>query len=526
MRHSVSTWSLLALAHFGAVQACDSSSPCQKSADAVPTCAKPCIESAAVTNAHCATTDFACQCSSSAAIQNAAFNCVISGCGPETGVQVLGSVSALCACVTASPTTPCTSLPATTTPAPGTTTTSVGVPTTSNPPPATTTQSTGPITTGPITTGPVTKGPVTEGPASCDASSPCQKSADAVPKCATSCISSAAMGVNCANTDFECQCKSSSAIQNAAFNCVSSGCGLATGVQVLQSVSALCSCVSASPTTPCSSQATPTGSSAPGTTPDGTATSTTALWIKPPTGTELQNVTATQSVPCTTPTGVSSEHGGEKTQTVGKGERQTCVPGTKANCGPVASSAVPSCAQKCFSSAAPSVGCSVDDYACQCQDKAQSSLSQILVPCVATACPPDAIPSVIAGASSVCKCASAPGGDNCGGQPAKTGGESPTGSQPTGGNNGVPQPSGSENPTGGNGGSPAGSPQPTGGKQPSGGSGSGGNPTGEQPTRNGGRPIPATQPTTPPVVVSSAGRYEISLMVCVFGAFWAVAVAL
>ncbi|PTB46047.1 hypothetical protein M441DRAFT_114698, partial [Trichoderma asperellum CBS 433.97] len=69
------------------------------------------------------------------------------------------------------------------------------------------------------------------------------------------------------------------------------------------------------------------------------------------------------------------------------------------------SSAVPSCAQKCFTSAAPNVGCDVQDYACQCKPAAQSSLTQLLVPCVATACPAASLQAVITGASSVCACA-------------------------------------------------------------------------------------------------------------------------
>ncbi|PTB46048.1 hypothetical protein M441DRAFT_115664, partial [Trichoderma asperellum CBS 433.97] len=68
-------------------------------------------------------------------------------------------------------------------------------------------------------------------------------------------------------------------------------------------------------------------------------------------------------------------------------------------------SAVPSCAQACFTSAAPVISCGVNDYACQCQPAAQAKLSQILVPCVATACPAASLEAVITGASSVCACA-------------------------------------------------------------------------------------------------------------------------
>ncbi|KAL3964901.1 hypothetical protein ACCO45_001905 [Purpureocillium lilacinum] len=104
------SWPLVA-----AVQACDSVSPCQKSADAVPNCAKSCIQSAAVTAAKCQTSDYACQCSKSADIQAAALACVTDGCGLNTALQVVTSVQAMCSCVTASPTTPCGSTDATTT---------------------------------------------------------------------------------------------------------------------------------------------------------------------------------------------------------------------------------------------------------------------------------------------------------------------------------------------------------------------------------------------------------------------------
>ncbi|ETS01873.1 hypothetical protein M419DRAFT_80242, partial [Trichoderma reesei RUT C-30] len=64
------------------------------------------------------------------------------------------------------------------------------------------------------------------------------------------------------------------------------------------------------------------------------------------------------------------------------------------------SSAVPSCAQACFSSAAPGVGCDVNDFDCQCKPEAQASLTHLLVPCVATRCPAASLQAVITGASS------------------------------------------------------------------------------------------------------------------------------
>ncbi|KAH6606948.1 cell wall manno [Trichoderma cornu-damae] len=89
MRHNVAAVGLLALAQIVAGTHCDSSSPCQPSADAVLDCAKPCIESAAVTQAACATGDYQCQCGRSDTIQNAAINCVVGACGLGSALGVV-----------------------------------------------------------------------------------------------------------------------------------------------------------------------------------------------------------------------------------------------------------------------------------------------------------------------------------------------------------------------------------------------------------------------------------------------------
>ncbi|CAK7212757.1 hypothetical protein SCUCBS95973_001571 [Sporothrix curviconia] len=75
-------------------------SPCTAAIAAVPSCATDCILSAAVTNAGCTDGDYACQCSASAAIQNAALGCVVGDCGIATGLLVLSSVASVCDCVT------------------------------------------------------------------------------------------------------------------------------------------------------------------------------------------------------------------------------------------------------------------------------------------------------------------------------------------------------------------------------------------------------------------------------------------
>ena len=66
-----------------------------------------------------------------------------------------------------------------------------------------------------------------------------------LPTLKVACLSSAASAVGCAQTDFACQCSSSqsSAIQNAALDCIIKGCGAVTGRQVSSAALALCSCV-------------------------------------------------------------------------------------------------------------------------------------------------------------------------------------------------------------------------------------------------------------------------------------------
>ena len=51
-------------------------------------------------------TDFACQCKNTEAINGAALNCVLSGCGAQTGLAVQASASAVCACVSSAGSSP------------------------------------------------------------------------------------------------------------------------------------------------------------------------------------------------------------------------------------------------------------------------------------------------------------------------------------------------------------------------------------------------------------------------------------
>lgn len=81
MRQKVGAVGLVALARVVAGWSCDTTSPCQSSVDAIAACATDCIESAAVTQAACATGDYQCQCDKTDVIQNAAVGCVLGACG-------------------------------------------------------------------------------------------------------------------------------------------------------------------------------------------------------------------------------------------------------------------------------------------------------------------------------------------------------------------------------------------------------------------------------------------------------------
>ncbi|KAL8938861.1 MAG: hypothetical protein Q9216_003664 [Gyalolechia sp. 2 TL-2023] len=100
----------ISFAAFGLVAVAHAQEQCAASAAAVPTCATECIVSAGA-EVGCSMGDYACQCSSSqsAAIASSALGCVLSACGPVTGLAVQGAASAVCDCVA-------TAVPASTTP--------------------------------------------------------------------------------------------------------------------------------------------------------------------------------------------------------------------------------------------------------------------------------------------------------------------------------------------------------------------------------------------------------------------------
>ncbi|KAK0511600.1 hypothetical protein JMJ35_006173 [Cladonia borealis] len=83
----------------GLVAVAQAQEQCAAVAAQIPACAVTCISPAA-SKVGCGATDFACQCepANNAAINSAALECVLSGCGPVTGLSVQASASAVCAC--------------------------------------------------------------------------------------------------------------------------------------------------------------------------------------------------------------------------------------------------------------------------------------------------------------------------------------------------------------------------------------------------------------------------------------------
>ncbi|KAF4470812.1 CFEM domain-containing, partial [Fusarium albosuccineum] len=360
---------------------CGSEFPCQASVDAVPKCAEGCLSSAAVTEAECAFDNYECQCSSTAVIQNAAQGCVINDCGIPDALKVLDAVGSLCKCVDENPTTPCENTA---------TQTSDDNTATETSDDATTGEETSETTAPPETETETSSGD-NPGEPTCTAGTTedcAPVASSAIPECAQKCFTSAAPSIGCDVTDFACQCEQEAqeSLSQLLVPCVITACPGESLTAVITGASSVCACATAVPSGDCT------------TTDDGTGHETTT---KP---------TITKEPPTKT-----------------HGPTTTCEDAETADCGPVATSAVPECAQKCFTSAAPEVGCDVHDYTCQCEEEAQESLSQLLVPCVVTACPGASLPAVIAGASSVCACAHAAPTGGC--SPGSTGKDTTT--QPT-----------------------------------------------------------------------------------------------
>jgi len=88
----------------------------------------------------------------------------------------------------------------------------------------------------------------------------CASVAANIPACGQSCIVSAGSAIGCGTNDYSCQCASSSALQASAQDCVISGCGVASALDVVTSAGAVCACVATA--TPAGGSAGPPASTA------------------------------------------------------------------------------------------------------------------------------------------------------------------------------------------------------------------------------------------------------------------------
>ena len=439
---------------------------------AIPGCAQQCFTSAAP-DVGCDVDDYGCQCQedAQASLTQILVPCVASNCPAASLQAVIAGAASVCACASAPPE-------------------GGDCPTTTGPdtPPPTETDDDDdddddddggdgePTTTCAEATRPDC-GPV---------------ATSAVPECAQACFTNGAPEVGCDPHDYGCQCQPDAlaSLSQILVPCVATACPPASIPVVIEGASAVCECAHAAPTGDCPGDG---GSGGP-----------------------------TQEPPPPTSTGGNPP------------EQTTCVPGSSQDCGPVATSAVPECAQACFSSAAPDVGCGADDYACQCQPDTQESLTQLLVPCVATACDSSELQNIIAGAASVCACATAaPTGGDCptdgspapeptdGGGGGDDGGDGGDGDDGSGG--------GDDGGDGGDGGDGDDGDDGSGGGDGGDGGDGGGNPGSPEPEPTGGEPGDGGDGDGdgPPTVPGSAGaKFEVGLVAGVFGAFWLAAVAL
>lgn len=172
----------------------------------------------------------------------------------------------------------------------------------------------------------------------CSSEDCAQLALTSIPKCAQACFFDNASKVGCGPLNFACQCEPSAraSMTGLMAPCVMTECWPWEYYQIIQGAGAVCECA--------------TGS-------------------------------------CAEPGRV--RHG------FGAGRDS----GPTKDCGAVAKTAIPTCAQPCISPLPRSVGCSTDDFECQCQEDAQASLSKLAVPCVLQSCGVLDIPSLIAGGS-------------------------------------------------------------------------------------------------------------------------------
>ena len=182
----------------------------------------------------------------------------------------------------------------------------------------------------------------------------------AIPTCALTCFFSYAPSVSCGVLDFSCQCQSTAqaAMSTLMRWCVMTECLFWSIPGVIFGANSVCECATGTPT-------------------PGACLETEQI---------LQNVRRFANEPTLM----------ETANLMGSTETTDCAL--------VAKTAIPTCAQPCIAPLPPRVGCGLSDFACQCKDEAQASLSSLAASCVLRSCGVIDIGSLIVGGSeSTCE---------------------------------------------------------------------------------------------------------------------------
>ncbi|KAK4195591.1 hypothetical protein QBC40DRAFT_315670 [Triangularia verruculosa] len=363
--------------------------PCGPELAAIPSCAVPCIESAGL-GLGCATTDYGCHCDNLDALQGAAVNCVIDGCGGfDNAIPVVYSAVAMCQCVASN-----TPLP---TPCPATTSTTT------------------------------TEEPVITEPPCGDF--PCSAELEAIPKCAIPCIENSGEKFGCGNTDYGCHCQNLDAIQGDAVMCVIDACGgFDNAVPVVYSAVAMCQCVASNTPLP---TACPITSTVETTSTTGTSTVETSdvesSTVEASTVETSTIETSAVEISTTSPSPSETETTSDCPEESTTWDISTPLPSASITKPPTVTtttqitchtpcadqaSAIPACATGCIESAGGAVGCERGDYNCQCASS--NAIQATAVNCVLGACGgiPGAV-KVVDSVAAMCGCVSASGLTSC-----------------------------------------------------------------------------------------------------------------
>ncbi|KAK3316934.1 hypothetical protein B0H66DRAFT_307921 [Apodospora peruviana] len=341
---------------------CGTYPACSELISQYPSCGSECLPLgfAAV---GCAEGDYACRCGTGGIgivkFFQALSPCVQEACGgPSLSNLLSGWIDPVCKCAWANPTTPC--------PQPSTEPSPIPSPIPS----------------------PVPSDPPTGGnPGTCDNTWECQDELDVVASCAIDCVNQFAPEVSCGQNDYNCACANYNELQTLAATCVITSClpqGVGPGT-VINSLTSLCTCVSANPWT--EPEACPSGSPVPSVSPSAGPSSV---------------VPSSSAVVVPSSSGVSSSVVVSPSPSA-----SACVPAPPA--APWACeedfAAVPECAIPIIAAAAINLGCAENDHTCECENAA--AIQGAVATDVIAACGIANVGTVLSSVEEFCVCVAA-----------------------------------------------------------------------------------------------------------------------